>query len=185
MNTALVLIDIQNDYFKGGKNELVDSEKSVIYAKKALDLFRRNNFPIIHVQHISIHKGSSFFIPNTEGVKIHSEVYPLENEKVITKNFPDSFLNTELEQYLKQIKINKLVICGMMSHMCIDTTVRSAKRLGYEMILLDDACTTKDLEWKNVKIPAKIVHNSFMASLHGGFANVIDTNSLQDIICIE
>lgn len=104
------------------------------------------------------------------------------NEKVIVKHFPDSFFNTELQKHLKPMKIKRLVVCGMMSHMCIDTTVRAAKQLGYEVILLSDACTTKDLSWNNTTIPVETVHNVFMASLQGTFAKVIATSNLHNIM---
>jgi nicotinamidase-related amidase len=182
MSVALVLIDIQNDYFKGGKNELYNTEASVVQAKQALSLFRQKELPIIHIQHISIQADATFFLPDSDGIKIHEQVYPEKNEKVIVKHYPDSFLDTQLQDSLNELQINKLVICGMMSHMCIDTTVRTAKKLGYEVILLNDACTTKSLSWNGTLIPAKTVHQTFMASLQGTFANVIDTNALNNIL---
>lgn len=181
MNTALLLIDIQKDYFEGGKNELANTEPCIVHAKQALSLFRERKLPIIYIQHISLQQEASFFLPHSEGIKIHDQIAPQPDEKVIVKHFPDSFLNTELEEYLKSREIKRLVVCGMMSHMCIDTTVRTAKRLNYGVVLLGDACTTKALIWKDETIPAETVHNVFMASLQGTFAEVIETRSLQDI----
>ncbi len=179
MNTALILVDVQNDYFKGGRNELVNPEQSVAQAERALTLFREKDLPIIYIQHINLQEGATFFLPNSDGIKIHEQIYPLAKEKIITKHFTDSFFKTELHEYLKALDIKRLVICGMMSHMCIDTTVRMAKQLGYEVLLLADACTTKDLSWKDTLIPAEIVHQTFMASLQGTFAKVIDTDCLE------
>ena len=98
------------------------------------------------------------------------------------KYFPDSFLDTGLQEYLSEKEICRLVVCGMMSQMCVDTTVRAAKRLGYEVILLDDACAADNLTWKGASIPAEAVHQAFMAALHGTFAEVIDTDRLADIL---
>lgn len=182
MNTALILVDIQNDYFKGGRNELANTDQAIAHAKQALTLFRDKGLPIFHVQHINLQENAAFFLPGSDGVKIHEQVFPKSDEKVIIKHTPDSFFQTELQRYLEIINIKQLVICGMMSHMCIDTIVRTAKQLGYEVILLNEACTTKDLVWKNTVIPAETVHKTFMASLQGTFAKIIDTNNLYDIL---
>ena len=178
MNTALLLIDIQKDYFVGGKNELANTAQCLAHTEQALSWFREKHLPIIYIQHISLQADATFFLPNSEGINIHEQIAPRANEKVIIKHFPDSFYNTGLNEHLAALGINHLVICGMMSHMCIDTTVRSAKRLGYNVSLLSDACTTKALVWNNETIPAETVHKTFMASLQGTFANVIDTHAL-------
>ena len=179
MSTALILIDIQNDYFEGGKCELFGPEKCVVNAKQALSLFRQKQLPVFHVQHISVDEGATFFLPGSYGAEIHEQVSPIADEKVIVKHFPDSFLNTELQQSLEELNISRVIVCGMMSHMCIDTTVRAAKSLGYDVLLLHDACTTKDLSWNGTTTPAATVHNVFMASLQGTFAELVDTNSLE------
>jgi nicotinamidase-related amidase len=129
--------------------------------------------------HISLKAGAAFFLPDTEGTRIRERVRPLEGETIIVKHFPDGFLHTELRETLNAQCIERLVVCDMMSHMCVDTTVRSAKGLGYTVILLGDACTTKDLTWKGERIPARTVHNAFIAALHGTFAAVIDTEELE------
>lgn len=71
--------------------------------------------------------------------------------------------------------MRKLVVCGMMSHMCIDTSVRAARSHGYDITLLHDACATRDLSWNGKTIPAATVHEAFMAALHGAFADVRTT----------
>ena len=101
---------------------------------------------------------------------------------MVEKHFPDSFLKTKLQEHLEAIGAKRLVMCGMMSHMCIDTTVRSAKAREYETILLHDACATKDLPWENATVPAETVHKAFMASLHGSFARVICTADLPGVL---
>ncbi|KNZ40710.1 cysteine hydrolase family protein [Acetobacterium bakii] len=175
MDKALILIDVQNDYFKGGRFELNHPEETALNAKKALDFFRNKALPVFHVQHINTREDAFFFISGTEGIHINAMVAPLPGEKIIIKNTPDSFFNTDLLLRLKELEIKQLVICGMMSHMCVDTTVRSAKGLGYEIELLSDACTTRDLVWENASIPAAVVHAAFMAALHIAFAAVKTT----------
>ena len=140
MKTALLIVDVQNDYFPNGRKELDDSLNVSLKIKALLEQFRNRSMPIIHVQHISVKAGSTFFLPGTAGVEFHDNVKPKENEKIIIKNYPNSFRDTELNEYLKENNIAKLVIVGMMTHMCIDTTVRAAYDLGYECIVGGDCC---------------------------------------------
>ena len=178
MSKALIIIDIQNDYFQGGNCELVNPIEASLKAKELLEYFRKNNMPVFHVQHINLRKGATYFLPNTKGVQIHENVKPLENEIIIEKNFPNSFLETNLESELEKQNIKELVICGMMSHMCIDSTTRAAFDLGFDCILAHDACTTKDLVFLDKKVNASEVHNSFMSALGSIFSKVLDTKSI-------
>jgi nicotinamidase-related amidase len=178
MSKALIIIDIQNDYFQGGNCELVNPIEASLKAKELLEYFRENQMPVFHVQHINLRKGATYFLPNTKGVEIHENVKPLENEIIIQKNFPNSFLETNLEVELEKLSVNELVICGMMSHMCIDSTTRAAFDLGFDCIVAHDACTTKDLVFLDKKVNASEVHNSFMSALGSIFAKVLDVKSI-------
>lgn len=173
MKTALILIDIQNDYFPEGKMELKGSVEAGMQAKKLLHTFREKKLPIIHIQHFSTKPGATFFIPDTEGVNIHKFVTPYDNEKVFIKNFPNSFRNTGLGDYLKENGITKLIICGMMTHMCIDATTRAAFDLGYECVVVKDACATRNLMWEDEIIPAEHVHGAFLAALGSVYAKIL------------
>jgi len=175
MNRALILIDIQNDYFKGGKNELYKPEPAASNAKRVLEFFRNNSLPVYHVRHINIREGATFFLPDTLGAELHASVKPYRGEKVFVKHVPNSFFDTGLADELTNERIDHITVCGMMSHMCIDTTVRAARDLGLTTTVLHDACTTKDLSWGETVIPAQIVHNTIMASLQGTFAQVLST----------
>lgn len=176
MNSAIILVDIQNDYFAGGKNELHLPEEAANHAKQALDFFRRANLPVYHIQHINTREGATFFLPDSEGAEIRQIAAPLPDEKVFIKHAPNSFLNTGLADELSKNNIQQLIICGMMSHMCIDTTVRAAQDYNFAVTVLEDACTTKDLSWDGKVIPAETVHNTIMASLNGTFAKVLKTD---------
>ncbi len=176
MKTALVLIDIQNDYFKGGQCELHKSEEAVENGSSVLEYFRNKGLSIFHIKHFSTKKNSSILIKDSPGAKIHKLVSPKENEKVIIKSFPNSFRDTNLQEGLLEQEITDLVVAGMMSQHCVDTTVRAAFDLGYNITLLHDACATRDLEFDNMKIPAGQVHAAFMASLGRGFSKVIPTS---------
>jgi len=175
---ALVLIDIQNDYFPGGNMELVGSEPAGKNAAKLLSRFREKELPIFHVQHISTRPGSTFFLPNTNGVDFHTSVSPLGGEIVIPKNYPNAFHETTLLSKLRELKINSLVIAGMMTHMCIDTTVRAAYDFGFSCIVAHDSCATRDLIFKSESIPAHYVHAAYMASLSGMFAHIEETKTV-------
>jgi len=131
--------------------------------------------PIVFIQHLATKPNASFFIPGTSGAEIHLSICPLENETVIIKNFPNSFRNTNLHQHLQTLDSTDLVICGAMSHMCIDTTTRAATDLGYLCTLISDACATRDLVFNDQKVKAADVQNAYMAALNGTFAQVIST----------
>lgn len=175
MNTALLLIDIQNDYFPGGAWELSHADEAAAQARLALGRFREQHRPVFHVRHINTRPGAAFFLPDTPGSEIHGAVKPLDGEPVIIKHAPDAFSQTDLHDALSRAGIRKLVVCGMMSHMCIDTSVRAARNHGYDITLLHDACATRDLSWNGKPIPAATVHEAFMAALHGAFADVRTT----------
>ncbi|MCM4157821.1 cysteine hydrolase family protein [Gramella sp. AN32] len=175
LKTALILIDIQQDYFPGGKMELSNPEKASLNAKKILDEFRKEKSPVIHIQHKSTRPDSKFFIPGTRGMEIHKNVKPIEREIVIIKNYPNSFRETELLETLHKMNIEKLVICGMMTHMCVDATTRHAKDLGFDCIVIGDACATKDLEIFGEKVEASEVQKSFLAAMDYYYSAVMTT----------
>ena len=173
MKTGLLLVDLQNDYFPGGKMELTGILQASEKALRLLDHFRKNNLPIFHVQHISTHPGATFFLPRTEGGKIYSALEPLAGEEVFQKHFPNSFRETFLLEALRKQGVDDLVTAGAMSHMCVDATVRSACDLGFSCTVIEDACATKDLDFRDSLVPAVHVHRAFMAALHGAYAKVM------------
>jgi nicotinamidase-related amidase len=177
-DTALVIIDIQNDYFPGGAMELEGSDAAGAKAGAALAHFRKNGLPIVHVRHLSVRPGATFFLPGTRGAEIHSSVQPKSGEPVIEKNFPNSFRNTALEQHLKSSGVKNLVVAGMMTHMCVDASVRHAADLGYKVTLLGDACATRAQSYGGETVPARQVHAAFLAALNGFYAKVVNTHEL-------
>lgn len=172
MKTALVIIDIQNDYFPDGKNELVNSVEASLKAKDLLEHFRQMDLPVVHIRHLSVRPGSTYFIPGTEGAEIHASVQPLQDEKIVTKNYPNGFRETDLHEYLQEQQIEHLVISGMMSHMCVDSTARAGKDLGYRVTIAEDACATRDLILQEQKVPAQEIHQAFMAGLSYYYAEI-------------
>ncbi|MHB1324922.1 MAG: cysteine hydrolase family protein [Thermoleophilia bacterium] len=175
MNSALLLIDIQNDYFPTGKMELEGAIEAAEKGAQLLTSFRAAKLDVIHIQHIATRPDAPFFLPNTTGVEFHRLVAPVPSEAVFVKAFPNSFRETELLEHLKRQKITKLTVAGMMTQRCIDTTVRAAFDLGFIVELVHDACATRSLSFNGVSVPAMHVQAAFMSALSVGFAKVIGT----------
>ncbi|PZU82982.1 MAG: cysteine hydrolase [Chryseobacterium sp.] len=175
MKTALLLIDIQNDYFHDGKAELVNPDKASSNARLLLHQFRKKNEPVIHIQHIASRPDATFFLPGTKGVEIHNDVKPTATEQIIIKHYPNSFRETNVLEYLKSKNITDLVICGMQTHMCVDATTRAAKDFGFNCVVVGDACATKDLEINRVKVKAYDVQTAFLSALNYFYSTVMTT----------
>jgi nicotinamidase-related amidase len=182
MNTALLIVDVQNDYFPGGKMALEGSMKAGQKAGQLLEYFRRKNLLPVHIRHISLRPGATFFLPDTSGAEIHEVVKPLKDEAVFLKHYPNSFRETPLLSFLRDQQINRIVLCGMMTHMCIDATARAAFDHGFDCLIAGDACATRSLSYKGQDIPAQSVHVSFLASLDGIFGKVIDTDEIISVL---
>lgn len=165
MNTALLIIDIQNDYFPGGKHELVEPLAAAQRAYMLLQCFRESGGRHVHIQHISREPDADFFLPGDRGTDIHDSVAHFEGEPIVYKHHPNSFLETNLLDLLKAWGIERLIITGMMTHMCVDATARAAADLGFQVIVAEDACATRDLTHGGAVIPADHVHKAFLAAL--------------------
>ncbi|MDX9979251.1 MAG: cysteine hydrolase family protein [Lentisphaeria bacterium] len=173
MSIALVVVDLQRDYFPGGSMELVGIGKAAGNARRLLSAFRDKGLAVVHVQHIAARPNATFFLPGTKGAEIHDLVAPVQGEAVVTKYYPNSFRDTNLLDVLKANGTDSLVICGAMSHMCIDATTRAAFDLGFRCIVAEDACATRDLVFGDRTVKAADVHASFMAALSMPYARVI------------
>lgn len=173
---AIIVVDLQNDYFPSGKLPLVGIEQAVANAARVMDAARANGDPVIHVRHEFAAPDAPFFVPGTAGADIHPAVAPLDNEQVVLKNHPNSFLNTGLKGILESMGVEEVVVIGAMSHMCIDATCRAAADLGYKTSVVHDACATRDLEFRGQVVPASQVHAALMAALAFGYATVTTTD---------
>jgi len=172
MTDALLIIDIQNDYFPGGAMELEGSAAAGARAGRLLEAFRSRTLPVAHIQHVSMRPGATFFLPDTTGVLIHESVAPAGGEPVFQKHYPNAFRRTPLLEHLQGLGVSRLVIAGMMTHMCVDTTVRAAADLGFSCVLAHDACAARSLSFGGAAVPAGQVHAAFLAALDGTFATV-------------
>jgi nicotinamidase-related amidase len=173
MANPLIVIDVQNDYFPRGANPLPRSLAALENVKKAIAKYRAQGEAIIYIQHLSVRAGANFFAPGTVGAEIHNEIAPNANDAIVEKNYPNSFFKTNLEEILSALNAEKLTICGMMTQMCVDATVRAAKEKGYEIELIEDACAANDMKYKDETISADLVHKSFIGALNGVYADII------------
>ena len=172
MKEALLIIDVQNDYFPGGANELSHPIEAENRIRELITESRECGRPVIYIQHFNS-PDDTFFLEGTFGAEISERIKPTENDKVIVKRYPNSFLETDLDEYLKGIGATELIICGMMTHMCVDTTVRAAMDYGYSVKVVSDACATMDLTINGETLPADMVQKAFIAALDGVFATII------------
>jgi nicotinamidase-related amidase len=164
--TALLIIDIQDFYFPGGKVPLVEPEAAAKNAGKVLAAFRAEGKPVVHVRHD--------FEP---GGSIHQSVAPIEGEKVFTKTEVSCFNGTKVLAHLKETGVEKLVIIGMQTHMCLEAATRAAYDHGFEVTVVGDACATRDLKYGDRTVPAADVHASTLATLNRTYAKVVDTEA--------
>jgi nicotinamidase-related amidase len=179
MKQGLLLVDIQNDYFPGGAMELAEMAAAAAKAGRLLAKFRAGAGPVYFVQHLAIRPGATFFRPGTAGAEIHASVAPLPGESVIVKHFPNSFRETGLVERLHRDGVEQLIIAGAMSHMCIDATARAAFDFGFHCTVVEDACASRDLEFKGEKIKAGEVHGAFMAALKMVYAEVLTMEEIR------
>lgn len=162
--TALIIVDAQREYLDGSL-PLSGIDDALVEIKKILSRARAAGVPIFHVVHHTV-PGAPIFNPDGPMSEIIDAVKPTENERVVKKNLPSAFVNTELNDYLKATGKNDLVITGFMTHMCVNATTRSAVDLGYSPTIVASACATRDLPSPTGGvIRAEELHTSNLASL--------------------
>ena len=143
---ALLLIDLQNDYFPGGAFALANTEATLDAVEKAIRDAQAKGLPVIHVQHVAdpAQGIAPFFNADTDGVKIHPRILAAAPDApVVVKHFADSFERTNLHATLQAMGATELVLCGMMTQNCVTHTALSRQAASYERVtVLTDACTT-------------------------------------------
>ncbi|MEJ5056844.1 MULTISPECIES: cysteine hydrolase family protein [unclassified Pseudomonas] len=174
-NTALIVVDIQNDYFSGGKWELNATDAAADNAARVIGAARERGDLVIHIRHETLAPDAPFFVPGSDGAQLHEKVRNLPDELVIVKHFMNPYRETELLEVLEHNEIERVTVVGNMSHMCIDAVTRASDDFGFETTVIHDACTTHDLEFNDIKVPAPLVHAAFMAALKFGYAQVLST----------
>ena len=184
MKTALLVIDIQKDHFPGGKLPLVNALESAQKAYMILQCFREQGGKHVHIQHISQNSEAGYFISGDRGTDIHDSAAHFEGEPIVYKHEPNAFLNTELLELLRGWEIERLVICGMMTHLDVDATTRAASEFGFQVIIAEDACATYDIRDGDTAIPAEQVQ---IASLHAlkSYGRVMKSEEILALLAAE
>lgn len=173
---ALIVVDIQNDYFPEGKWPLAGAEAASDNAARLIEAFRQAGDKVVHIRHEFTSDEAPFFAPGSEGAQLHSKVLNRADEPVVLKHFVNSFRETELQAILERYGIVELVVAGSMSHMCIDGITRAAADMGYAVTVIHDACASRDLEFNGLVVPAAQVHAAFMSALGFAYASVVSTD---------
>lgn len=171
---AILVVDIQNEYFPTGNFPLQGIEAASANAARVVAAARAKGELVVNIRHEM--PGGPLFVPGSEGAKINVSAQPKGDEPVITKNFPNSFRDTGLKELLAKQGIEEVVVVGAMSHVCVDATTRAANDLGYQTITIHDACATRDVEFNGVAAPASNVHSTIMSALAFGYGEVISTD---------
>lgn len=172
---ALIVIDIQNDYFPGGRWTLSQMDRAADNAATLIAAMREGGETVVHIRHEFPTADAPFFAPGSTGAEIHVKVSPKEGEPVVLKHHINSYRDTHLKRLLDERSINEVVICGAMSHMCVDAATRASNDFGYQCTVVHDACASRDLEFEGVAVPAAHAHAAFMAALRFAYARVIST----------
>lgn len=182
MKEALIIVDVQNDYFPGGKLPTWRPVETANEIKKIMEKFRQDGKEVIHVAHHMSpehEKVMDFLIKGTRGAEIHEIVKPLDTEKIIYKNYADSFVATDLKEYLLSKGIETVIVVGMMIHNCVNATAYSGTDEGFKTIVVAEAVNTFDQEIFGEVIPAETIWKSFLAGIKFAYAQV---NKVDDIL---
>jgi nicotinamidase-related amidase len=172
--TALVVIDAQQEYFAAlGKVVLPDGPAAVKQIARALAWARAEKVPVIHIVHESTKPGAAIFAPGSPALAVHPDAAAVGNEPIFTKHLPGSFTGTPLEDTLRKRGVERLIVAGFMTQMCVDTTTRQAAHLGFGVTVLADATAAKSVVGPDgATIPADVVHRTHLGSLNGFLAEI-------------
>ena len=184
--TALILIDLQMDYFTPDKLLIPDGERVIDRAVQLRDWATGLGMVVVHIQQLS-NPASPIFAAGSAGVAIHPRLTPREGETVIPKSLPSGFDRTELHEFLHARGITTLVLAGLMTHMCVETTARAALPLGYVVIIAADACASRDLPAYDGHgiVPHQEVHRNALTALADRFADIMPTETILRLRMVE
>jgi nicotinamidase-related amidase len=178
MEKALIVIDIQKDYFPGGRMPLDGIERASRNCRSLLERFRSLHLPTFIVRHLFTSPDAPFFLPDTTGSELHPDAAPTSRDQVIVKNHVNCFRGTDLLHRLEQRSVKELILCGAMSHMCVDAAVRAAADLEFRCTVVHDACATRGQVFNGVTVPAQQVHAAYMAALGFAYADLVSTGDV-------
>ncbi|HYG57404.1 MAG TPA: cysteine hydrolase family protein [Symbiobacteriaceae bacterium] len=164
MSLALLVIDVQNDYFHdSGPYLLPDREPALACIHALLTGARAKGVPIFHIVHEQLAPDASYFRTGSEGAAIHSSIEVLPGEVKVLKHFPGSFWQTPLEAYLRRAGADTVIVCGFMTQMCCDTTTRQARERAFKTWFCSDATTARSLTYNGITVSHRQVHETTLA----------------------
>lgn len=176
-STALLVIDFQNEYFSG-KLPIPDGIRALNNAKRLVAYADQINLPVFHIQHVTP-ADTPIFAEGGATVQFHSDLQPAAHHAVLQKSSVSVFPTTDIDARLKASNIKTLIIVGLMSHACVAGAARDAVPYGYEVIVVDDACATRDLDAADGSVlPHATLHRASMASIADTFGNVMTTEQV-------
>jgi nicotinamidase-related amidase len=177
--TALVLVDVQKAFLEweaDGKRR--NNPEAVANIATLLSAFRRDHRPVFHIRHAS-RQADSALHPEKSGYVVIDEAREIDGEPVIVKSVNSGFIGTDLEDRLRGRDIGTVIIAGITTNHCVETTTRMAGNLGFDARLVSDACYTFDRTGYNGRIEtAESIHDMTLSNLNGEFATIETTESL-------
>jgi len=171
-DSALIIIDAQNEYAEG-KLKVSNVAQSRQAIASLLEKYRKSNGSVVHVKH-SVPEGAPVFTPKTALAEEFEELAPKDGEKVIEKLHPSAFADTPLHDYLQGLGQKKIVLTGYMAHVCVSTTARDGARLGYDVLIAEDAVGDRDIPGASGAEVTKMV----MHELADAFGTVIQSSDV-------
>ncbi|WP_313622977.1 cysteine hydrolase family protein [Achromobacter sp.] len=176
-STALLVIDFQNEYFNGklpipdGKAALGNAQRLIAHADQA-------KIPVFHIQHVTP-AGSPVFADQSPTGEFHEDLQPAPHHKVVRKSSVSAFPTTNLDEQLKAAGVKTLVITGLMTHACVAGAARDAVPLGYQVIVAEDACATRDLDRGDGSVVRHdSLHQAALGSIEDTFGDVLTTEQV-------
>jgi nicotinamidase-related amidase len=174
MKRALLVIDVQNEYFLG-KLPVTHPPGSLENILAAMDAAQAMGVPVVVIQHTAIQEGSPVFVKGSMGWGLHLEVFTRPRALYFEKHLPGSFTNTNLEAWLFAQGLDTVTICGYMANMCCDTTARQAMHLGFNVEFLADATGALDIANAGGKATAEELHRATLVTQAMRFSKVMTT----------
>jgi nicotinamidase-related amidase len=181
MNRALLVIDVQNEFFSG-KFPVTFPPQSLGKILSLMDGARAGSIPIVVIQHTPVAKDAQTFVKGTREWELHDEVAKRRFDLLLQKPLPGSFTNTNLEGWLKQRGVDTVAICGYMTQMCCDTTARQAAHLGFSVEFLSDATGTLHISNYAGTVSAEQLHSAILVTQAMRFSKVLTTGQWMDSI---
>lgn len=179
--TALLVIDFQLEYFDGGKMSIPDGHAALAKAKDLIAFADAHGMPVFHIQHLGP-AGGPLFAKDGETVAFHPDILPEPHHSVVQKTTASSFASTDLHKQLQDKDIKTLIISGLMTHMCVSTTARDARPLGYQVIVAGDASATRSIDaWDGGVVGHAELHRAALTEVSDSFAEVLATSRITSL----